>query len=119
MPTYVYRVLDEAGSPTDELVEQTYGSFRDRQDRITLPDGKEAVYDFGATAAGVNTTPASVYPRPLYQLSTTPENARAAAKATGLDYRSDGTLWVNSSSDMRKVLKMPGVGYQDRKSVGA
>lgn len=111
MPTYTYRVLDKLGRKTEELIDLIFPSDS-RPDITTLDDGRKAEFDFGATVAGVNTTPAGAWPRLSNALGVNRKQVEAFNKKyPHHGYQKDGRLKIESPGHLKQILKdRPGFG---------
>lgn len=104
MPTYTYRVLDNLGRKTDELVDLIF-PFEDRPDIATLDDGRRAEFDFGATVGSVNTTPPGAWPRLSNALGVNRKQvADFNKKYPHHGYQADGRVKLESPAHARRVL---------------
>lgn len=107
MAAYDFRIIDDAGNDTPEIVELRF-PMGDRPEMVTLPDGRTARFDFSTTAKHVKTEqPKSG--QVLWAFSTTPnqvdEYRRRHPNRTYLD---NGYLVSNSWAETKRIVSEEG-----------
>ena len=116
MPTYCYKV-----DGTDEVVEEIL-SFaekdeRERNGKITLPDGRAATRDYGAEYDRSRQIKAAwpMFSRALAVHPNQIKEAKEYARHRGVDvdFDSRGHVKLDSPSHRRKYMKIRGVHDED------
>ena len=115
---YYFRILDEKGNGTDEVVEQNLSMF-DVTEVVCLPDGRKARRDFALNLPRMFAKPDNViqgrrgkpaYPYHSDAMGCHPKQipemqAFLKSRGTHADYSPDGRLKVESHSHREKVRK--------------
>lgn len=107
MPIYDFRIVDDAGAPTNKTVELFFPAGQ-RPDE-TIVDGKRAIYDIRSTLLQQRTQ-ASHYECEFHPLSVDPRDVGEARRANPeMTYRDDGTCIATSHNEVKRLAKAAGL----------
>lgn len=107
MAAYDFRIIDDDGSPTGEVVELRY-PMGDRPNVVTLEDGRTAMFDFQSTARTIKSENAESG-QELWAFSTTANQVdEFRRKFPNRTYRDDGMLISHSYSETKRIVKEHG-----------
>lgn len=109
MPRYDYRVLDDKGNDTEEVVELVYPMREDKPEIATLDDGRKARYDAALTLQTVNKPGTAGYPHTLWCFSCTPSQVEEYRRMyPDRTYTDSGECITHSLSETNRIAKSEG-----------